>query len=68
MGRLVIRSADPEKGLTLKREALEAMFPLHQGDIFDISKVRKAIENYTKALWRLWLYRFHRRAASRRAR
>jgi len=49
MGRLVIRSADPEKGLTLKREALEAMFPLHQGDIFDISKVRKAVENYTKA-------------------
>ena len=49
MGRLVIRSADPEKGLTLKREALEAAFPLHQGDIFDISKVRKAIENYTKA-------------------
>ena len=49
MGHLVIRSADPEKGLTLKREALEAMFPLHQGDIFDLSKIRKAIENYTKA-------------------
>jgi outer membrane protein insertion porin family len=49
MGHLVIRSADPTKGLTLKREALEAMFPLHQGDIFDLSKIRKAIENYTKA-------------------
>ena len=24
------------------------MFPLHQGDLFDISKIRKAIENYTK--------------------
>ncbi len=39
MGRLVIRSADPEK---------ESVFPLHQGDIFDISKIRKAIENYNK--------------------
>jgi outer membrane protein insertion porin family len=48
MGKLVIRSADPEKGLSLKREYLEAIFPLHQGDIFDISKIRKAIENYNK--------------------
>jgi len=48
MGRLVIRSADPEKGLSLKREYLETIFPLHQGDIFDISKIRKAIENYNK--------------------
>jgi outer membrane protein insertion porin family len=48
MGRLVVRSADPEKGLSLKREYLESIFPLHQGDLFDISKIRKAIENYTK--------------------
>lgn len=48
MGRLVVRSADPEKGLSLKREYLESIFPLHQGDIFDISKIRKAIENYNK--------------------
>src|SRR5438445_488859 len=48
MGRLVIRSADPEKGLSLKREYLESVFPLHQGDLFDISKIRKAIENYNK--------------------
>lgn len=48
MGRLVIRSADPEKGLSLKREYLESIFPLHQGDLFDTSKIRKAIENYTK--------------------
>jgi len=48
MGKLVIRSADPEKGLSLKREYLESIFPLHQGDIFDISKIRKAIENYNK--------------------
>jgi outer membrane protein insertion porin family len=48
MGRLVVRSADPEKGLSLKREYLESIFPLHQGDLFDISKIRKAIENYNK--------------------
>ena len=48
MGRLVIRSADPEKGLSLKREYLESIFPLHRGDLFDTSKIRKAIENYTK--------------------
>ena len=48
MGRLVIRSADPDKGLSLKREYLEAIFPLKKGDIFDVDKIRKAIENYTK--------------------
>jgi outer membrane protein insertion porin family len=48
MGRLVVRSADPEKGLSLKREYLESIFPLRRGDLFDISKIRKAIENYTK--------------------
>jgi len=48
MGRLVIRSADPEKGLSVRREYLESMFPLKQGDIFDVSKIRTAMENYTK--------------------
>jgi len=48
MGRLVIRSADPDKGLTLKREPLEMAFPLKKGDIFNLDKVRKSIENYTK--------------------
>lgn len=48
MGRLVIRSADPDKGLSLKREPLEAAFPLKKGDIFNLDKVRKSIENYTK--------------------
>jgi outer membrane protein insertion porin family len=48
MGRLVIRSADPDKGLSLKREYLEAIFPLKKGDILDVDKIRKAIENYTK--------------------
>ncbi len=48
MGRLVIRSADPDKGLSLKREPLEMAFPLKKGDIFNLDKVRKSIENYTK--------------------
>ena len=48
MGRLVIRSSDPDKGLSLKRDYLETMFPLKKGDIFDVDKIRKAIENYTK--------------------
>jgi len=48
MGKLYIRSSDPEKGLSLKRETLEKAFPLHKGDIFSVAKVRKAIEDYTK--------------------
>jgi outer membrane protein insertion porin family len=48
MGRLVIRSVDPEKGLSVQRGYLESIFPLKQGMIFDVSKIRTAIENYTK--------------------
>jgi outer membrane protein insertion porin family len=48
MGKLYIRSSDPEKGLSLKRDALERIFPLHKGDIFSVAKVRKAVEDYTK--------------------
>ncbi len=48
MGKLVIRSADPEKGLSVRRDYLESIFPLKQGDIFDVSKIRTAMENYTK--------------------
>ena len=48
MGKLYIRSSDPEKGLSLKRDALEKIFPLKKGDIFDTGKVRKAVETYTK--------------------
>jgi outer membrane protein insertion porin family len=49
MGSLKIVSADPDKALSLKVDALKTLFPLHEGEIFDISKVRKALENYTKA-------------------
>ena len=48
MGRLVIRSSDPEKPLSTKREYLESIFPIKKGDIFAVDKVRKAIEDYTK--------------------
>ena len=47
MGKLYIRSSDPEKGLSLKREALEKAFPIKTGDIFSVGKVRKAIKDYT---------------------
>jgi outer membrane protein insertion porin family len=48
MGKLFIRNADPTKGLTLNRKTLESVFPLKQGDIFNVGKIRKAIESYTK--------------------
>jgi outer membrane protein insertion porin family len=48
MGRLVVRSVDPEKGLSVQRAYLESIFPLKKGDVFDVSKIRTSIENYTK--------------------
>ena len=48
MGTLKIVSADPDKALSLKVDALKAAFPLKQGDIFSTEKVRKALENYGK--------------------
>jgi len=48
MGTLHIRSADPEKGLSLKTEFLESIFPIKNGEIFSVAKVRKSIEDYTK--------------------
>jgi outer membrane protein insertion porin family len=49
MGTLKIVSADPDKALSLKVEALKSIFPLHEGDIFSVAKIRKAIEDYGKA-------------------
>ncbi|MGH9709395.1 MAG: outer membrane protein assembly factor BamA, partial [Candidatus Acidiferrales bacterium] len=48
MGRLVIRSANPDENLYFKAEFLENIFPLKKGQIFDVSKIRKSIDNYTK--------------------
>jgi outer membrane protein insertion porin family len=49
MGTLKIVSADPDKALSLKVEALKSIFPLKGGDIFSAGKVRKALENYKNA-------------------
>lgn len=49
MGTLKIVSADPDKTLALKVDALKGIFPLKSGDIFAADKARKAIENYGKA-------------------
>src|SRR3979411_1005479 len=49
MGTLKIVSADPDKALSLKVEALKTIFPLNQGDIFATDKIRKALENYKNA-------------------
>ncbi len=47
MGTLKIVSADPDKALSLKVEALKAAFPLKEGDVFSSAKIRKAMEQYT---------------------
>jgi outer membrane protein insertion porin family len=49
MGTLKIVSADPDKALSLKVDALKSIFPLHEGDIFSAAKIRKSIEDYGKA-------------------
>ena len=49
MGDLKIISADPDKALSLKTEALKNIFPLKTGDIFATGKVRKALETYKNA-------------------
>ncbi len=48
MGKLFIRNVDPEKGLSVKTDFLQQIFPLHEGDIFAVDKVRKALEDYRK--------------------
>jgi outer membrane protein insertion porin family len=47
MGALRIVSADPDKELSLKVEALKGAFPLKKGEIFNVSKLRKAMKDYT---------------------
>src|SRR5207245_6307206 len=49
MGTLKIVSADPDKSLSLKVDALKNIFPLKTGDLFSTAKVRKALEDYGKA-------------------
>ncbi len=49
MGALKIVSSDPDKALSLKVEPLKALFPLKDGDVFNVDKLRKALKNYTDA-------------------
>jgi len=49
MGTLKIVSADPDKALSLKVDALKSIFPLRDGDVFSAAKIRKAMQDYTKA-------------------
>jgi len=48
MGRLVVRSSDPDKGLFFKPDYLVRIFPLKEGDVFAVDKLRKAFEQYKK--------------------
>src|ERR1700730_1288405 len=48
MGALHIISADPDKSLSLKTDALKAIFPMKENDIFSVGKVRKALQDYGK--------------------
>jgi outer membrane protein insertion porin family len=48
MGALHIVSADPDKSLSLKTDALKAIFPMKENDIFSVGKVRKALQDYGK--------------------
>ena len=47
MGTLKIVSADPDKSLSLKVEALKGAFPIKQGDLLNVSKLRKAMKDYS---------------------
>ncbi len=49
MGTLKIVSADADKALSLKVDALKSIFPLKEGDVFSAGKIRKAMQDYTKA-------------------
>jgi outer membrane protein insertion porin family len=49
MGTLKIVSSDPDKALSLKVEPLKELFPLKEGDILSVDKLRKALKNYTDA-------------------
>lgn len=48
MGKLFVRSSDPDKPLFFKAEFLQQIFPLKEGDLFAVDKVRKALQDYQK--------------------
>ena len=48
MGKINIVNADVEKSLQLKHDFLVNAFPLKKGDVLNVDRIRKAIEQYTK--------------------
>ncbi|MBI4466156.1 MAG: outer membrane protein assembly factor BamA [Acidobacteria bacterium] len=49
MGKLTVRSATgKDDELFFKAEFLKQAFPLIEGDIFNVTKIRKALQDYTK--------------------
>jgi outer membrane protein insertion porin family len=48
MGKLIIRSANPDVNLFLPLPYLENAFPIKQGQIFSATKIRKSFDDYTK--------------------
>ncbi|MBI1750156.1 MAG: outer membrane protein assembly factor BamA [Acidobacteria bacterium] len=48
LGKVFVRSSDPEKGLYFKTDFLVDSFPIKPGEIFAVDKVRKALEEYRK--------------------
>jgi outer membrane protein insertion porin family len=48
MGKLIIRSANPDENLRLPLPYLENAFPIKKGQIFSAAKIRKSFDDYTK--------------------
>jgi outer membrane protein insertion porin family len=46
LGKIFVRSSDPDKGLYFKTDYLANAFPIKPGEIFSTEKVRKAIKDY----------------------
>lgn len=48
MGKLFVVPSDPDKGLFFKTEFLQQFFPIKEGEILAVDKIRKAFEDYKK--------------------
>jgi outer membrane protein insertion porin family len=48
MGTIKFRSSDPDQGLFFRPEFLARVFPIKQGELFSVTKMRKALDDYKK--------------------
>lgn len=48
MGTIKFRSSDPDQGLFFRPEFLEKIFPMRAGELFSVTKMRKALDDYKK--------------------